>query len=152
MNVKKHISSFLCIFCICLLFSCSKESALVELDKIKNVGDKMANWDFKSMYNIEINGFNSHGDSFKDKPIFHLAKEICQNSTDTIVSHEMDDDKPIKIEFKEFWLKPSMIPGNENGDLTKVFEEEYEFASDRYKEDRTVPDIYSKTLEVRPRM
>ena len=108
----------------------------------------MANWDFKSMYNIEINGFNSHGDSFKDKPIFHLAKEICQNSTDTIVSHEMDDDKPIRIEFKEFWLNPSMIPGNENGDLTKVFEEEYEFANDRYKEDRTVPDIYSKTLDV----
>lgn len=108
----------------------------------------MANWDFKSMHDIEINGFNSHGDSFKDKPIYHLAKEICQNSTDTIVLHEMNENEPIRIEIKEFWINPNEIPGNENGELTKVFEEELAFSRERYLKDHTVPDIYAKTVDI----
>lgn len=54
MNVKKHISSFLSIFCICLLFSCSEESALVELDNIKNIGDKNPNIALSMLDSLEL--------------------------------------------------------------------------------------------------
>lgn len=108
----------------------------------------MANWEFKSLHGIGINGFNAHGASFREDPIYHLAKEICQNSTDTMIGRMMDPDKPIRVEFREFWIKPTEIPGNENGELTKVFEEELEFANKSYETDKTVPEIYKKTVNV----
>lgn len=109
----------------------------------------MKKWFFPSVENIGIKGFNDIGEEFKDNPMFHLAKEICQNSLDTKVSSiNRQTDEPIKVEFKEFSISPAKIPGNENGELRKIFEEEFKFNSEYYKKDRTVPDFYENALKL----
>lgn len=109
----------------------------------------MKKWNFPSVMNIGIKGFNDIGEEFKDNPMFHLAKEICQNSLDTKVTDAyVDNGEPIKVEFKEFWMKPNDIPGNENGEFKKVIEEEYEFNKNYYKIDKTVPEFYKHALEL----
>lgn len=109
----------------------------------------MKKWTFPSVENIGIKGFNDIGEEFKDNPMFHLAKEICQNSLDTTVTDAyVDNGEPIRVEFKEFWMKPSEIPGNENGEFKKVIEEEYIFNENYYKIDKTVPEFYKHALEL----
>lgn len=109
----------------------------------------MKKWFFPSIKNIGIKGFNDIGEEFKDNPMFHLAKEICQNSLDTKVSSSYrQTNEPIKVEFKEFSISPAKIPGNENGELRKVFEEEFAFNSEYYKKDLTVPDFYKNALKL----
>lgn len=109
----------------------------------------MKKWFFPSVENIGIKGFNDIGEEFKDNPMFHLAKEICQNSLDTRVSSiYQETNEPIKVEFKKFLIAPSEIPGNENGELRSVFEEEFKFNSEYYKKDRTVPDFYQNALKL----
>lgn len=109
----------------------------------------MKKWTFPSVKNIGIKGFNDIGEEFKDNPMFHLAKEICQNSLDTKVTDAyVDNGEPIRVEFKEFWMKPSDIPGNENGEFKKVIEEEYRFNASYYKIDKTVPEFYKRALDL----
>lgn len=109
----------------------------------------MRKWEFPSVENIGIKGFNDIGEEFKDNPMFHLAKEICQNSLDTIVSSDYTGNKEtIKVEFKEFFINPYKIPGNENGKLKEIFEEEYNFNKEYYKKDHTVPDFYKNAMEL----
>jgi hypothetical protein len=108
----------------------------------------MAKWYFPSLPDIGLQGFNTIGDQFKDKSVFHLAKEICQNSLDTMLSEQFEyNGQPIKIEFKEFWMDTDEIPGNENGALKKVFEEEYLFTNKFFKNDRSVVDFYDNALK-----
>ncbi len=109
----------------------------------------MKKWFFPSVENIGIKGFNDIGEEFKDNPMFHLAKEICQNSLDTKVSSDYKEtNEPIKVEFKEFFINPNKIPGNENGELRQIFEEEFKFNSEYYKKDRTVPDFYKNAVNL----
>lgn len=109
----------------------------------------MKKWTFPSVKNIGIKGFNDIGEEFKDNPMFHLAKEICQNSLDTKVTDSyIDNGEPVMVEFKEFWMDPSDIPGNENGEFKSVIEEEYVFNKSYYKIDKTVPDFYKHALEL----
>ncbi len=109
----------------------------------------MKKWFFPSVENIGIKGFNDIGEEFKDNPMFHLAKEICQNSLDTMVCSDYQrNDEPIKVEFKEFFINPCKIPGNEKGELKQIFEEEFKFNNEYYKKDRTVPEFYENAIDL----
>lgn len=80
----------------------------------------MKQWAFPSAEHIGIKGFNDIGEEFKDNPMYNLAKEICQNSLDTKVTEEFENNgQPIMVEFKEFWIKPNEIPGNEKMNLRR---------------------------------
>lgn len=103
----------------------------------------MKKWIFPSAKNIGLKGFNDIGEEFKDNPIPSLAKEICQNSLDTLFIERYQG--PIKVTFNEFFINPCDIPGY--NDLLKVFKEEYNFNSKRYKNDKTVPNFYKYALE-----
>lgn len=68
-------------------------------------------WNFPSNNGGEINGIAHSGvETFKGTPIKSLAREICQNSLDA----RMDNNKPVKIEFKTFNLNSKEIPGYED--------------------------------------
>ena len=68
-------------------------------------------WNFPSNNGGEINGIAHSGvETFKGTPIKSLAREICQNSLDA----RMDNNKPVKIEFKTFNLNLKEIPGYED--------------------------------------
>lgn len=109
----------------------------------------MKQWTFPSVMNIGIKGFNDIGEEFKDNPMYNLAKEICQNSLDTKVTESFENNgQPIKVEFKEFWIKPSEIPGNENNEFKKIIEEEYIFNEKYYTLDKTVPEFYKNALNI----
>ena len=109
----------------------------------------MKQWTFPSVMNIGIKGFNDIGEEFKDNPMYNLAKEICQNSLDTKVTESFENNgHPIKVEFKEFWIKPSEIPGNENNEFKKIIEEEYIFNEKYYTLDKTVPEFYKNALNI----
>lgn len=109
----------------------------------------MKQWTFPSVMNIGIKGFNDIGEEFKDNPMYNLAKEICQNSLDTKVTESFENNgQPIKVEFKEFWIKPSEIPGNENNEFKRIIEEEYIFNEKYYTLDKTVPDFYKNALNI----
>lgn len=109
----------------------------------------MKQWTFPSVMNIGIKGFNDIGEEFKDNPMYNLAKEICQNSLDTKVTESFENNgQPIKVEFKEFWIKPSEIPGNENNEFKRIIEEEYIFNEKYYTLDKTVPEFYKNALNI----
>lgn len=109
----------------------------------------MKQWTFPSVMNIGIKGFNDIGEEFKDNPMYNLAKEICQNSLDTKVTESFENNgQPIKVEFKEFWIKPSEIPGNENNEFKRIIEEEYTFNEKYYTLDKTVPEFYKNALNI----
>ena len=109
----------------------------------------MREWMFPSVENIGMKGFNDIGEEFKDNPMFHLAKEICQNSLDTKVSaYYKETNEPIRVEFKEFFMNPNQIPGNENRKLTEIFEEEFKFNKEYYKKDQTVPNFYENAMDL----
>ena len=109
----------------------------------------MKKWTFPSVKNIGIKGFNDIGEEFKDNPMFHLAKEICQNSLDTkVTSAYKSNGEPIRVEFKEFLMTPESIPGNENGEFKKIIEDEYIFNKNYYENDNTVPDFYKNALKL----
>ena len=100
----------------------------------------MKQWAFPSAEHIGIKGF-------KDNPMYNLAKEICQNSLDTKVTEEFENNgQPIMVESKEFWIKPNEIPGNEKNEFKKVFEEELKYSEEYYENDKTVPDFYKNAL------
>ena len=107
----------------------------------------MAQWYFPSIKNLGYKGFNSIGDQFKDNSVFHLSKEICQNSLDTMLSEFYENNgEPIRIEFSEYWMNSRSIPGNENGDLEKVFVDEYNFSNNFFENDKTVVEFYDKAV------
>lgn len=109
----------------------------------------MKQWAFPSAEHIGIKGFNDIGEEFKDNPMYNLAKEICQNSLDTKVTEEFENNgQPIMVEFKEFWIKPNEIPGNEKNEFKKVFEEELKYSEGYYENDKTVPDFYKNALKI----
>lgn len=109
----------------------------------------MKQWTFPSVMNIGIKGFNDIGEEFKDNPMYNLAKEICQNSLDTKVTESFENNgQPIKVEFNEFWIKPSEIPGNENNEFKRIIEEEYIFNEKYYTLDKTVPEFYKNALNI----
>ncbi len=109
----------------------------------------MKQWAFPSAEHIGIKGFNDIGEEFKDNPMYNLAKEICQNSLDTKVTEEFENNgQPIMVEFKEFWIKPNEIPGNEKNEFKKVFEEELKYSEEYYENDKTVPDFYKNALNI----
>ncbi len=107
----------------------------------------MNRWNFPSAKRISINGFNNIGEEFKDNPIPALAKEICQNSLDTkFIKEYPNGDKTIKVTFDEFWIDSKSIPGYD--EFVEVFEKEYEFNNDFYKNDKDVPNFYKSGIEV----
>lgn len=107
----------------------------------------MCKWNFPSVERISINGFNNIGEEFKDNPIPALAKEICQNSLDTkFIKEYTNNEKTIKVAFNEFWIDSESIPGYE--EFVEVFEKEYEFNNNFYKNDRDVPNFYKNGIEV----
>lgn len=109
----------------------------------------MKQWTFPSVMNIGIKGFNDIGEEFKDNPMYNLAKEICQNSLDTKVTESFENNgQSIKVEFNEFWIKPSEIPGNENNEFKRIIEEEYIFNEKYYTLDKTVPEFYKNALNI----
>ena len=107
----------------------------------------MNKWNFPSAERISINGFNNIGEEFKDNPLPALAKEICQNSLDTkFIKEYSNGGKTIKVTFDEFWIDSKSIPGYE--EFVEVFEKEYKFNNDFYKNDKEVPNFYKNGLEV----
>ena len=67
------------------------------------------NWNFPDNNYDRPNGFDT-GDmeTFKRDPVSHFAREICQNSID---AHLEGNTKPVRIEFKTFFIHNSKIPG-----------------------------------------
>lgn len=64
-------------------------------------------WRFPSNNNGQLTGISESGvETFKGRPFKALAREICQNSIDAV----NNCDKPVKVEFQTFELKPSEIP------------------------------------------
>lgn len=68
-------------------------------------------WNFPSNNYGQILGIADSGvETFKGTPIKSLAREICQNSLDAA----LNNNNPIKIEFKTFKLNPEQIPDYNN--------------------------------------
>lgn len=68
----------------------------------------MIGWSFPSRNNGDIEGFSNPAlEWFKGSPLRALAREVCQNSLDA----QYDEDRPARIEFKEYFISPNVFPG-----------------------------------------
>ncbi len=54
MKIKKHIIFLLCMLCVCLSFSCSRNPMLDELERIKGVGDKNPDMALSMLDSLEL--------------------------------------------------------------------------------------------------
>ena len=65
-------------------------------------------WGFPIDEAESITGLNNPGiETFKDRPLLFLAKEICQNSLDAKANNK----KPVIVEFNQFFIPKKEIPG-----------------------------------------
>jgi hypothetical protein len=68
-------------------------------------------WSFPLNQNGPIQGFNDQGiEYFLGNPIESLAKEIIQNSIDAGLQDEL---KPVRVEFRKFYINTNDIPEKE---------------------------------------
>lgn len=104
----------------------------------------MKEWNFPSVKNIGIKGFNDIGEEFKDNPMQSLAKEICQNSLDTKLTKNYKLDNPIRISFNEFFIAKENFPGY--NDFLEIIKGEKEYNSNFYNYDKTVPNFYQNAF------
>ncbi|GEM_PF-5427332 len=76
-------------------------------------------------------GLNDSGiHSYSANPNESLAREICQNSLDA----KADTDKPVKVEFSSFEIKPEDIPGQ--NELLQVYRNIENFYESKKKHDQ----------------
>ena len=81
-------------------------------------------WNFPSNNYGQVLGIADSGvETFKGTPIKSLAREICQNSLDA----KLNDQDPVRIEFRAFEITPIEIPDYEN--LEDAFKRALDFWS-----------------------
>lgn len=101
----------------------------------------MQKWNFPSNNYGQILGIADSGiETFKGTPIKSLAREICQNSLDAA----LDNNEPIRIEFKAFEIDPRQIPDYTN--LEDALKRALDFWSQQQSD--KAKTFFKKALEV----
>ena len=114
-------------------------------DKLKNE----SKWNFvKAERGSGDKGINNPGiHSYSSDPIKNLAREICQNSLDAILtSNGISTTNPVKIEFNDFTLSKDEFP--ERNRLEEVYKAQIDYYKKIKEQDTTEVEFFKRALNV----